>query len=654
MVHIRSLSPTHSATPAADIDNRTAQAPRDESTSSTSRRPALGVPGLSTRRSAGAVPARRAAPVPASVPASASAPERAAGPVADAVANEPDIVGRIGEMKGYLAQLRTAHAEKREMVPARDAQFLDLLVAVENERDAALNLSAHRVDYKALSAGKAAGAGDLAKRAVTGMQTGGSWHAIVSMDGHEVALSARHDPERPMHVSAVVVDSTTGNFTPQDWGRLAMALGAHMNAALKRDGKPGDARVVINCLNTGVQKSNEGGAIFALAAMRDMPGEPDIASLHEQVLAGTAQWPGPFAARAVADNSLLGARFFKHMTLESNMQSLLAARPKLAEAPVNKKGETLAARQEARLGKHRPSFGLPYESSHSYATKRIHLYERALSRLEAAAAPQLLAARRDRLAARLDAMASYVLDLHRARKGKAAPPPSRDAEFTDLLVAGVNALDPQMRLSAHKIDVAQLAKRESGAVDSVSEALAEGMRNGGGWHAMLDLDGHHVALSARHDRDNPAHVSLAVLHGAGSPMSEEDWKSLAGLLGERLDESDPSSQGKLRLTRLDVSAIQPATGSALFALRAVKDMKTIDGIADLHIKTLADARNESEAVKTNGTSGVHLFDEEYDATANEHDANPLADPELLAEHIAMYRAALGHHERTLASMLRAG
>lgn len=549
-------------------------------------------------------------------------------------------------MKGYLAELYAEHVAMRELKSSRDTPFLDLLVAMENERDPRLNLSVHSIDYAGLLAGRSAALGDLAGRAVAGMETGRSWRAIVSMDGHEVAASVRHDPQRPMHLSIIVVDSTGKHFRSRDWRLLASSLGTHLNDALAntdrpREDTPRHAQVAIHCLNTGTQRTNEGGAIFAIAAAREMPDEPDIASLHEHVLARAASQQEPITPLVIYDNSLLGPRFFKHMTLKSNMQDLLATRPELAEQPVNKKGETLLGRQRDRLLEHRPQYGLQYKYSDSYETKRIRMYERVIARLETAAAPQLHAAR-------IDGMSAHLDDLLKAHETGTAAPAPRDAEFVDLLVDGLNTIDPQLRLSAQKIDVRRLAAGDRAAIDGLWGPLADGVRSGGAWHAALDLNGHYAALSARHDPKNFAHVSLAILDGAGSFLSTGNVQSLSILLGQRLlqmlTDTDPARSGKVWLTHLDVSARQPAAHSATFALRAIREMNDDPGIASVHREALAEARSRPDPIDARFRDGVALLDPDYHPTPDA--GNTMADADMLIDDIEMYRAAVDHHKRS--------
>lgn len=72
-----------------------------------------------------------------------------------AAAIQPGLSARLESMRQYLAELKTAaHADPNLRVETpghRDAEFLDLLVAVENARHPKLALSAHTISLNALN-----------------------------------------------------------------------------------------------------------------------------------------------------------------------------------------------------------------------------------------------------------------------------------------------------------------------------------------------------------------------------------------------------------------------------------------------------------------------------------------------------------------------
>jgi len=581
-----------------------------------------------------------------------------------AVAGKSNIVRRLAEMKGYLMDLQAAYAKKIDLPKCRDEEFLDLLVAAENARDPALRLSVHAVDHDRLRRGDDPSAvGDLARRLVSGMHLPQQWHAIVSMDEHTVALSVRHDPESPEHVSLIVVDSSGGSSS-RDWTIVASSLVDHLNEATYaadnrgKDRKPRTPKVYINCLNTSIQRATDGSAIFAIAIAREMHGDGDIGRLHQEALAGIASLPKEFAVRATDGDALLGARFFKHMTLEASMRRVLTARPTLEKEPVNKKAQTLRERQATYL--HTPPllYGFPYQYSDSYKKKRLKIYEQAIRFIESVAAPEPHAARpQDRkLAERVEAMSDYLHELIRARKGKCARPTPRDAEFLDLLAEAESEADPQLRLSTHKVDSTKLAERDGNAIASLSSVLAEGVRSGNDWRATLDFEGRHIALAAHHDKESTAHVSIAIFDGIGVPLQDEPMQNLSIVLGEHLQNIlrnvGNTQTAKVRLTRVSValagSAVEPAANSALLALLASINMKNHPHIEKLHEEALTEVRSSLGPITIRDRDGSVLLDSDDRAKSDSSIADTLPGDELLFDQIEMYRAATGHFALFLA------
>lgn len=211
-------------------------------------------------------------------------------------------------------------------------------------------------------------------------------------------------------------------------------------------------------------------------------------------------------------------------------------------------------------------------------------------------------------------------------------------------------LDPQLRLSTHRIDTAKLSTRDPGAIASLAPILAEGLRSGNDWRATLDLGGHHVAVDARHDAEHPTHLSLAVLNGAGSPLSREDWKNLTRALSSSVNailqagEGNGARTGKVWLTHLDISSHLTGTDTALFALRTAKAMKDDQDIAGVHGKALARASNSASPGGIIRNSGDALIDEEHDPDNKDH---ALLEGLVREEQIQLYERAIPYLERSL-------
>lgn len=111
---------------------------------------------------------------------------------------------------------------------------------------------------------------------------------------------------------------------------------------------------MLHCLNTGIQKTNHGGAIFALSAVKAMPGDEDIGKLHAHALSEAGKHADAVDVHVIDETPLLGPRFFKHMTHAFGLERMLTNRPDLRTAPVNKKtGLPLAQYQSQHLRPHR-------------------------------------------------------------------------------------------------------------------------------------------------------------------------------------------------------------------------------------------------------------------------------------------------------------
>lgn len=569
-------------------------------------------------------------------------PSRASAPAAPS-AGTGDLWPRLSAMKEHLALLQAHHATGRELPQPLEGKFLDLLVAAENARNPSLNLSFQSIDIAAVRSNPAnaletvSGLGDALVR---GMLRGEDWRAVLKIDDHHVAVEARHHPKHPSRVSVAVVDSVGSDIKNTEWLHIAEALREHANRALKREGKVPDAQVWLNTLNTSTLQTatSSGSDIFALAAARKMPADANLMVLHKRVMTQQRRSEAPTAVRVINDNSVGGAQLFKLMTRPQAMEELLGARPELKQAAVNKKGQTLAAYQAAHTELRTPPFGMPHRYNTAHEEKRLRMYERAIEHIESRLAPQL------------DAMKAHLDDLRLAGNGEARRPAARDGQFIGMLMHAENAQDPSLRLSAHRLDTAGLLAGDPAATESLWGSIAEGMRTGNDWRATLDVDGHHVALDARHDADNPSHVSLVVMVDAGLQMQLQDWKPVVEQLLDRMcaqpaGADGAAAAGKLWLTHLSVSAQQPHDDSALFALMAARGMAGDKEIARVHTEALTQANSVTAPAGLRGRSGDHLLDPDLPT----HGGNLLATPDLMSTSIEMYEQAVGHHELILAA-----
>lgn len=541
-------------------------------------------------------------------------------------------------MKDHLADLREGFVKGKELHQGFDGKFLDELVKSENARTPSLRLSHHAIDIGTVRRGGEAAlesVSGLASMLIQGMARSKNWHAVLSIDHHHVAVSARHDSTHPSRVSLAVVDGLGSDITKAEWLQIAELLREHANRALAQAGKAPDAQVGISYLNPPILRTSTGAGsdVVALAAIRKMPADAGLRRLQGNVLDMLSRKAKPTAAGVHDSNAVLGAPLFKLMTRPQEMGELLSKRTELQTAKVNDKGQTLSEYQAAHMATRTPSFGTPSERNVAYEQKRQKLHERAIARLES------------RLAPGLEAMQAYLGGLQQARGNPATLPPAHDELFLDMLRGAENAKDPSLRLQAHRVEPALLAAGDPAATEGLWRSITEGMRTGKDWHATVDIEGHHVALSARHDAENPAHVSLVLMEGAGSPMQREDWQQLVGQLNDRMHTltSANGGSGKVLMTHLDVSASQPKTdNSALFALMAAKDMSRVEGIGEIHADALARSRDpESPPMLSN--KGDHLLDPDYTAVGGD----PMTSHDIVDMQIEMYQQAVSHYEMIL-------
>jgi hypothetical protein len=547
---------------------------------------------------------------------------------------------RLAAMKAHLAHLQAQRAAGAELPASGDGKFLDLLVAAANARDPSLRITLQSVDVAALR-GDAAAAAEAVSGLAGSLANGvrhGSWHAVLAIDGHHVAVAAVHDPRHPSRVSVAVLDSLGSELTKAEWLALADGLRIHANHALAQAGKAPNAQVWLNCLSPSLLQTSTGSGsdVFALAALRKMPGDAGLILLHRRVLNGQRRTGESVAVRVSDGRDVIGARLFKLMTRPASMEALLDVRPELRQATVNRKGQTLDAYQAAHEARRKPPFGIGSSYNVAFEEKRLRMVERAIAHLAATLAPGL------------DDMKAHLADLRRAAAGEAGPPAALDEHFLRMLIDSENARDPSLRLAAHRLDAGRLAAGDPAAAEPLSQAIADGMRSGEDWQATLDIAGHHVALSARHDPAHPGHVSLVVMEDAGSPMSRNDWKTLVAQLVDRLP-PQPASAGaagsaKLWVTHLDLSARQPTANSALFALMAAKDMAGDTGIAAVHAEALAQAAGHPAPGALRGRPADEFVDPGYGEAGAE---DPMAHVDIAAQQVEMYQDAVHHHEQAL-------
>ncbi|HET9644883.1 MAG TPA: hypothetical protein VFP68_16350 [Burkholderiaceae bacterium] len=510
-----------------------------------------------------------------------------------------DLTGRFQDMKKYLNNLELAYDEQRNLY-SQDEAFLDLLAAAENCRQPDLRLSTHIIDGKALCSreGGMKAVEGLARSAIDNMNAG-TWNAVLSITGHVVTMSAKHNPQEAAHVSLVVVQQRRSfSVGSSQWKWVATLLHEHLRRALSGPERAVKPKVWLTLLDRSVESPEywEGGAICSLASVREVPHDREVQGFHEETLAS-----------------------------QPDHQQLLAVR-------VAKSAGSSQVPEDIRGLLNVPT------SEREYELERLKMYRRAVWYVR----DILNGAAESR--ERLQAMKAYVQELTDSLEKRTPLPPARDAEFLDLLLDGVRMEDGSRKLSAHRVDVEALKRRDAEAVRSLGEAVVQGLRDEIDWQATVDFGGHHMALLARHDPEYPGHVSLVLLGGAGSNVSRAELEYLTAALTSQMRAdatlAHEPHERKVWLTPVDAMSRQLKDNSALTALGLATTMSDNEVISFAHVLALTDA-SESNGSYRLLTDGAHALDS--DSGVSDPDAN-------LLDQIELYEVAISCAEKKQAAL----
>ncbi|WP_140629755.1 YopJ family acetyltransferase [Methylibium rhizosphaerae] len=290
-------------------------------------------------------------------------------------------------LMNYLLELEAAYLENRTPV-VKDAEHLDALIAGLNRAEPGLHLE--RNDVMKFELQDAIDDYPLVRRLAEGLGTSAAWRMIINNDDdtdHRSALSVKCNPSS-RDASLILVESLGDKEQVMD---LWQDLLPRVTDALRRR-LPGDppVRLHLAVANTTAQRTPEGCDIFALAAARKMASEPQIARLHDAILAKPpADASGSHITPLPA--TLLPASLLKHSTSGTALLDSLFQRDASPHAQkqdgvfnpvVNRDGQTLLERWTSHLT-HRwdAKAEKPRTYSNSYEAKRIDLVRTALAHL---------------------------------------------------------------------------------------------------------------------------------------------------------------------------------------------------------------------------------------------------------------------------------
>ncbi|WP_459133323.1 YopJ family acetyltransferase [Ralstonia pseudosolanacearum] len=206
---------------------------------------------------------------------------------------------------------------------------------------------------------------------------GDQWQAVIDGGFHRSAVSVRHGAEDASKVSAIFIEPRATRFIDRPDEKKLTDLLAGSGYSVR-----------IAYMAADIQRGG-GCTFFALSAAKYMRKSPTIDRMHQVLLAAAMvpQDTAPVRAKFV-DSHYLEPHFFKHATSKKRVNRYLEGKPpQFASVPVNKKGQTLGARQDAhmtmRMGVSDETDWEPRLRTYSTSIerKRVYLYEKAVATL---------------------------------------------------------------------------------------------------------------------------------------------------------------------------------------------------------------------------------------------------------------------------------
>lgn len=279
----------------------------------------------------------------------------------------------VEEQLMYLKSMMRSNREPE----LSDMEFLPLLIKSENRLDPGLNLRllsspASRMD-----------AGELMLNGVSAAVSRGNtapWQAVLDDRGHCLAISVRHASDEPGEVSIVMIDSqndTLGHAWVEEKESAKMTT-----RLIDHNARLGQARLRIHLSRLYTQAQRAVGChIFALSAAKKAATSTAVAQLHEAGIERLKTTKDVHHSTHANAFSVLEAHFFKHATSRKTIERFLSDNPKLTDAPVNKRNDTLAGRYDRHLSQRVSQDGRSLNYSASLEMKRIALLEKALETL---------------------------------------------------------------------------------------------------------------------------------------------------------------------------------------------------------------------------------------------------------------------------------
>ncbi|QUP56322.1 hypothetical protein GO998_21755 (plasmid) [Ralstonia syzygii] len=313
----------------------------------------------------------------------------------------------------YLRELLAAY-RANETPAVRDIDFAHEMASALNAADPALKLEIH--DFAPHAGADGIRNASLTQRLLRGLGSGETWRAVLEAGGHRIALSVQH--ARSAHdVSLLLIDSVPlkeeaikrlKNTWDDALRAMANATPTQLDAhAPEKRVQP--VRLHLSVMNSKTQKTPDGCLIHALSATKKMASDAAIRTMHERLLQGLARGRVHAGVDVLNAGRHLPPAFFKHATSERVVDTYLDAKrtqfqastaralahrerpdwwhrpPVDPDAPVNRKGQTLARRQAGYMTQRVNTFGVVHTYSNSYEHKRIEIVRNTIGHLVAVA-----------------------------------------------------------------------------------------------------------------------------------------------------------------------------------------------------------------------------------------------------------------------------
>lgn len=211
----------------------------------------------------------------------------------------------------------------------------------------------------------------------------------------------------------------------------------------------------------------------------------------------------------------------------------------------------------------------------------------------------------------LDKARRYLEEIKDARQSNRCPA-VQDVDFIEELVASENDANPQLKLGHHKLCIGDNfeAARDSGLV----ERIINGIEEGRDWRAVLDTGNHRLAMSARHDEDNPRNISVFIVNSLKILWFnvrgwQKSFDQVAKAVNERLGPDEKPVKIVASLAGTEVQ--KTPEGCSIFALSAAKKMEDNPAVEAIHREALNALKKDGESAGGRTVNALRHLDPSF-------------------------------------------